>query len=186
MVHGDERIRARYRVHPSELVLDVGAYEGAFTAEMLAAGAEVVAIEPIPTYASALKARYASRSDVTVLAVALGKADGMIDISLDGDGSSAWGNSNETVAVPLCDAATVVGDRQVALMKINAEGAEFEILERLIESRKIDQVRCLQVQFHRFVPEAAEQRRFIRRELRRTHKCSWNVPWVWEQWVRRS
>lgn len=186
LLRADDRVRARYRVTPGELVVDVGAYEGEFAADMRAAcDAEVLAVEPIPELARALQDRFADDPRVTVLPFALGGADGYIRISLAADGSSAWGDSSDAVEVPLRDVSSVIASRDLSLFKINAEGAEFDVLDRLLETGQIRQIRCLQIQFHRFVPCADSRRRSIRRRLKATHRCSWSVPWVWEQWVRK-
>lgn len=187
LLRGDDRLRARYPVRAGELVLDVGAYEGDFSADMRQRwNATVWAIEPIPAFADVIEHRFAEDESVQVLRVALGGDEGTLEITLADDGSSAWINDATTVEVHQRDVAEVVEDNSIALLKINAEGAEFDVLDRVIATGQISQVRCLQVQFHRFVPDAVSRRRTIRRHLRRTHRCSWSVPWVWEQWVRRA
>ena len=184
-LRADDRVRARYRVNPGDLVVDVGAYEGEFAADMRDAwDAEVFAVEPIPDFASALKERFAGDSHVTVMPFALGGADGSIQISTAADASSSWVGSRDAIEVPLRDVASVLAARDVSLFKINAEGAEFDVLDRLLETGQIRQIRCLQIQFHRFVPDADRRRKSIRLRLAETHRCSWSVPWVWEQWVR--
>ncbi len=54
------------RVHPGDLVLDLGAGAGALTAALVRRGAEVVAVERDPRLASRLRRRF-ERADVTVL-----------------------------------------------------------------------------------------------------------------------
>lgn len=185
VLNGDDRAEKSLRLEPSPLVLDVGAYDGEFTALMRRDwDARVIAFEPIPSFASALSAQFSGDEFVSVVPEALGGANGRIQISLSDDGSSAWVTGIETVDVPLRDVSEVIGDESVALLKINAEGAEFDVLDRLLQTGQIRQVGTIQVQFHRFVPRAAARRRAIRRKLKATHRCAWNVPWVWERWVR--
>lgn len=186
-LNGDERAHRSLRLQPNPLVVDVGAYEGDFTALMRRDwNARVIAFEPIPLFVSALTTRFSGDSCVSVVPVALGGVNGSIQLALSDDGSSAWGTGTETVEVPLRDVFEVVADESVALLKINAEGAEFDVLDRLLQTGQVRQVDTIQVQFHRFVPDAVARRRAIRRELRATHRCAWNVPWVWEQWVRTA
>lgn len=168
------------------LVIDVGGYRGDFVSRMRDDwDARVITVEPIPEFAASLKKRFADDASVTVLPVALGATSGSVVLSFADDGSSAWFSGPVSVQVPLVDVCDVVQDNEVGLLKINAEGAEFDIIERLLETGSIRQIRSVRVQFHRFVPLAVMRRRRIRRQLRATHRCSWNVPWVWEQWVRR-
>ena len=147
LLRGDDRLRARYPVRAGELVLDVGAYEGDFSADMRQRwNATVWAIEPIPAFADVIEHRFAEDESVQVLRVALGGDEGTLEITLADDGSSAWINDAATVEVHQRDVADVVEDNPIALLKINAEGAEFDVLDRMIATGQISQVRCLQVQ----------------------------------------
>lgn len=79
---------------------------------------------------------------------------------------------------PQIDVAEVLGDREVGLLKINAEGSGCDILERLLETGQIRKVGAIQVPFHRFLPGAQDRRRSIRHRLKESHRCAWNVAWV--------
>ncbi len=76
-----------------------------------------------------------------------------------------------------------LGAIQVALLKINIEGGEYDLLERLLETGLVGQFQHLQVQFHRFVPDAEKRRDFIRTGLAHSHEERWCYPWVWESWT---
>ncbi len=185
-LHGDSRIHRRLQVPQGGLVIDVGAYEGEFSALARSEfGAEVIAIEPIPEFVSVLERRFASDESVSVLPGALGAASGRVTLQVAADGSSAWIEGVSSVEVPSLDVAEVVGERRIDLLKMNAEGAEFDVLERLLDTNQVRQVGTILVQFHKFVPQARGRRKAIRHGLRRTHRCSVNVPWVWELWRRR-
>ena len=62
------RIVADAAVRPGDLVLDIGAGQGALTAHLVAAGARVLAVEPHPRRAEMLRERFAGDA-VTVLPV---------------------------------------------------------------------------------------------------------------------
>lgn len=184
---GDERMRRSVQIRPGKLVLDVGAFRGEFTAFARQQwDAVVIAIEPIPSFADEIAARFTAQQEVTVVRGALGSRNGTTEIVLAGDGSSAWATRGNVFLVPLLDAHELIDRQEVALMKMNAEGAEFDVLERLLDTGAIAQVQTLQVQFHKFPPDARTRRRRIRKRMRKTHRCSWSVPWVWEQWTLRS
>lgn len=185
-MNGDERARRGLQLRADPIVVDVGAYKGDF-AEVLRKdwNAHVVAIEPIPEFASALFDRFREDENVTVIPVALGKYNGRLSITLSEDGSSAWGSGGQVIDVPSVDASEVIGNMDVALLKINAEGAEYDVLERLVETKQMFQIDSILIQFHRFVPDSRRRRRAIRRLLRESHRCAWSVPWVWEKWVAK-
>lgn len=186
LLRGDDRSLSRLRVPDEALVVDVGAYEGEFTAYARETwNAKVLAVEPVPEFARALRRRFANDAQVTVVEAALGASSGKVSMSVEADGSSAWGSGDQLVTVASVDVAQLLGSDGVALLKINAEGAEYEVLDRLMATQGIRRVATIQVQFHKFVPGARQHRRRIRAQLRQTHRCTWTVPWVWEQWQRR-
>jgi len=70
----------------------------------------------------------------------------------------------------------------IHLLKINIEGGEYDVLPRLIESNMIGRVANLQIQFHDFIPNAINMRNNISKELYKTHRRTWNMDFIWENW----
>jgi hypothetical protein len=75
---------------------------------------------------------------------------------------------------------------RVDLMKINIEGAEFPLLERMAETDLLPRVDCFLIQFHEWHPGAYHRRRKIRRELSKTHRLVWDYHFIWEKWQRKT
>jgi hypothetical protein len=71
-------------------------------------------------------------------------------------------------------------------MKINIEGGEFELLERLIETGLIATIENLQVQFHNFEVGAPKRMAELQAALGRTHTPTYQYEFVWENWARRT
>jgi hypothetical protein len=89
----------------------------------------------------------------------------------------------------LIDAARYLDEsptKEFDLVKLNIEGGEYALLERLIATEHIKRIRDLQVQFHLNVPNARRRYRSIARALRKTHRLAWRYPFVWESWTRRD
>ena len=74
------------------------------------------------------------------------------------------------------------GIAHIDLMKINIEGAEYEVLQHLIDSGLIGRITNVQVQFHDCVPFARARRASIRRQLEHTHELTYDFSFVWENW----
>ena len=74
---------------------------------------------------------------------------------------------------------------RVDLMKINIEGAEFPLLERMADAGLLEQVDTFLIQFHEWHPGAYHRRRKIRRALATTHTLEWDYHFIWEKWVRK-
>jgi hypothetical protein len=92
-------------------------------------------------------------------------------------------NAEQIRLIAVDDELAVLGP--VALMKLNIEGLEFELLDALLGGGGIANVDNLLIQFHDFVPDAAARRTSIQQQLMRTHEQLWDFPFVWEAWQRR-
>ena len=172
------------------VVLDVGAYHGEWS-EVIATryGATILAFEPDPTSFPHLAARLADRRTVTALEYGLGAADATADLALAGLGSSVFGTHAPlgTTRVRIRDVVSVLADlglERVDLLKVNIEGGEYDLLDRLLAAGWLPRIRQVMVQFHEWHPKAYRRRRGIRRALRRTHREVWCYPWIWELWRR--
>jgi len=148
----------RHVLPESPTVVDVGGHCGAFAlyARCLWQAGAVHSFEPYPTHVDLLRRNTAPFPSVIVHAFGLAATDGMVELFLD-PGSGA-GNStvpglipapSGCVTVPVRDAAAVwdelgLGDADV--LKVDAEGAESVILERL--GTRLARVRVVLVEYH--------------------------------------
>ena len=189
-VDGDKTCRLNYDLDDSSIVLDVGGYEGQWCSEIFSRYlCQVHVFEPVPEFSASIAARFARNDRVTVHEFGLAGRTRSAVIGIDRDSSSivrAGNLSTEIRLVRAVDFLSGAGFSQVDLMKINIEGAEYELLEDLIGDGWIKQILDLQVQFHQFVPNAADRMHRIQRELARTHSLTFQYPFVWENWRRKD
>jgi FkbM family methyltransferase len=179
---------------PGSVVLDVGAYDGAWATAVLAHGpVRVIAFEPDPSGLAKLRARLGDRDEVTVCPYGLGGRDQRATMALEGPGSTIFADHAPatfgTVEVEVRDADGALrelGVEHVGLLKLNIEGAEYDVLDRLIDTGWLARCDHVLVQFHEWHPGAHRRRRAIRARLRETHDEVWTHPWVWERWQRRG
>ena len=175
------------------------AFEGQWTRRLLEradahglSDLRVHAFEPERAAADQLRETTAHDDRVEVHPFGLAAADRVELMTLAGPGSSVFHNpaagSMGTAEVPLRDVDAVLSaldvDR-IDLAKINIEGGEFEVIDRLHETGWLSRTGTLIVQFHEFAPGAHRARRRNRRHLARTHVCTWCYPWVFERWDPR-
>ena len=114
------------------------------------------------------------------------------EFTLKGLGSSMYDERDSSADAPRTTVEIAAIDRvwgelkleNVGLMKINIEGAEFPLLEKMIECDLLKCVDCFLIQFHEWHPGAYKKRRRIRDELAKTHRLEWDYYFVWEKWVR--
>jgi FkbM family methyltransferase len=189
---GDFTLRMDYALNANAVVWDVGGYEGQWASDITARFACSIQIfEPMPDATIALRRRFAANPLIHVHAYALGGRNGRLPLSLAGDGSSlARGReTSRVIEVAVRDVVAVwteLATRRVDLLKLNIEGGEYELLERIIEAGLISSVMDIQIQFHDFVPDARERRARLSAALSITHERTWCYEFVWENWRRRA
>ena len=71
-------------------------------------------------------------------------------------------------------------------MKINVEGDEFKIIDKILNDGIIDVFDNLQVQFHEFYPNSRELRLELHNKLSQTHHLTYNYEFVWENWEKNN
>lgn len=184
-------VRFRYHLPSDANILDAGGGAGDFSAHYVALrDANVTVIEPIGNLARQLKKRFAGEERVRIYEAGLSDKDETVDFDLDADASGAFGSSDkQKVKIILWDAERFLGESDADewhLAKLDIEGLEYRLLNRLIDTGRIKSIQHLQVKFHLHVPDARRQYRDLAKRLERTHRLQWRYPFVWESWVRRE
>ena len=175
-----------------DLVMDVGGYSGDWTAAIIARyGCHSEIFEPIPEFALKCQERFALNARVNVHKEALGGTNRKTQFSIDQLASSEFDDRPENlVTANVVDVHGVVETlraqfKDIACIKLNVEGGEYEILERLINSGTIAQIRSIIVQYHP-QPEGWQERlASIEAQLCLTHERAWGFPMIWEKWIRK-
>jgi FkbM family methyltransferase len=153
---------------PGDLAVDCGANMGVVTERLAATGADVIAFEPDPFAFKTLEQKFGNLTNVTLINAAVGVGAGTVRLMradnfgdnpegasvkstiLDGGRRIDAGNS---VEVPLIDFPSWVADQvkargEIAFVKMDIEGAELDILERMDSEHLFQNVRCLVAETH--------------------------------------
>jgi FkbM family methyltransferase len=186
---GADTRRHDYPLDAESVVLDVGGFEGGWAEQAIDRfGCTVHVFEPVPEFAAGIEARLRGRP-AFVHRYGLAATTMETEFSIEGDGSSALRHRGKRQAVQLRSVGEVfeeLGLARVDLMKINIEGAEYDLLDHMLDRDLIRRVRNLLVQFHEFVPGARRRMREIQARLTATHEPQWEYVFVWESWRRRA
>ena len=140
----------RHFVKPDELVFDIGAHVGDRVAAFRRLGARVVAVEPQPALRRTLRLLHGRDRAVVIEPVALGRAEGSIELKLNLDnptvstasadfihaaaGAPGWEGQEWTtnVTVPMTTLDALIARYGTpAFIKIDVEGFEAEVLAGL-------------------------------------------------------
>lgn len=185
-----EALRFRYNLADDDIVFDLGGYRGDWTASLPNRNCTVHLFEPVEDFVRECEERFADRPNIHCHAFGLDAETHDSTISLSDDASSQYENEGNTQVAHFVGIEEFMdgeGIRDVMLMKLNIEGGEYDILERLIKSGRIAQFENIQVQFHDIPAIRAEQRmKAIWNELQKTHALEWAYrPYIHESWKRK-
>lgn len=201
MIPFTDAARYEYDLAPSSVVIDCGGYEGNF-AKIIAEkyGCTVHVLEPVKRFRDSM--HRGPRIGVHPYGVAAVTREATFHVAGDSSGEWTHGLPN-TETVKLLAISDVLGGlapNGCDLLKLNIEGAEFEVLESLLSHGLIigkepnargvcpsmNHIRDLQVQFHHgLVPDSEARYEAIAAGLSLTHELTWRHPWVWENWRRK-
>jgi FkbM family methyltransferase len=174
------------------VVLDVGAYVGNWSEKVSDRyGCTIHAYEPASAAVRRASKRLSDRDKVHLHQYGLGASDQRARLAMAGPGSSVHTETSPMGSyedITIRDVSAVLAElglEEIDLLKVNIEGGEFDLFDRLVETGWMPKVRQTMIQFHEFHPNAYWRRFVVRRALRRTHTEVWDYPWVWEFWARR-
>ncbi|MEM8498528.1 MAG: FkbM family methyltransferase [Pseudomonadota bacterium] len=180
-------------IDKDSIVLDIGAYIGDWARVIFDRyQCKIHAFEPNPETLPRLLARANGEWECHDYGVS--GATEELQMSMNGMGSSVFdlGSSDKNPEYKSVQLRAIdevwsdLGYGDVDLMKINIEGGEFPLLEKMITTDLLPKVRIFMIQFHEWHPGAYVRRWKIRRELRKTHVQRWGYHFIWEYWERKD
>ena len=187
---GDRHLRLDYDLGPESQVLDIGGYQGQWSSDLFARYlCRIIIFEPVASFAESIRQRFARNQGIRVRQFGLGGASRNDTIVVSADASSVYGDASRQEVVEIVDVAQWIQDEDIEsiqLIKVNIEGAEYDLLERLIDTGLTRIIDNVQVQFHDIGGDSAERMAAIQERLRETHEPTYQYRYVWESWTSRS
>jgi FkbM family methyltransferase len=181
---GDTTLRLNYPLTEQSIVFDVGGYRGDWADKIIKLYNPFIYIfEPVPEYYSLLVNRFYNNPKVKIYQFGLSNENKTENIGVLDDASSIYKQSDTNLLIDLRDVKYFLKEEKVEfinLIKINIEGGEYPLLNRMIEAEVIPKVQDIQVQFHNFYPDAEFRRENIRHSLSKTHFLTYEYPFIWE------
>jgi FkbM family methyltransferase len=187
---GDQALRFNYDLDENSVVLDLGGYDGQWAGELFwRYGCRIFVFEPVAAFAEKIRAKFEKNNRIEVLQYGLGASTRKETLHIDANASSIYGKSGDVEEIKIVDVRDWLGERKlerIHLAKLNIEGGEYELLERLIETRLIGVIDDIQVQFHDIAADSRLRMQGIRNQLRTTHEPTYQYEFVWENWTRKG
>jgi len=181
-----EDMRYDYPLNENSIVFDIGFYKGEFTKKIFNEFAcQIIAFEPIEKYFLQGLKNIPRSKKIKVFNYAVGIEDKIEGITVQDDSSSLLVKSLNTQLIEIRSFSSILKElniNSIDLIKCNIEGAEYSLLEYMLDLGITNICKNIQVQFHTFVENAEERRNKIRERLKETHKLTYDFGWIWESW----
>ncbi len=191
-IHANSLLLHEVDIDSNSIVLDAGAFTGEWAQEIMDRyNPTIHAFEPDPRNYKQLEKRTQVNSRLIPYKFGLGDKNETVRMTLEHLGSSMFSDTTGKKGVPwaeveirdIADTWQALALDRVQFMKINIEGAEFPLLERMIATNLLAKVDCFMIQFHEWHPGAYHRRRKIRKALSKSHTLVWDYHFIWEKWV---
>jgi len=190
---GDKTLRLNYDLNNDDIVFDIGGYEGQWASDIFSKYCCSIHIfEPVPEFALNIKKRFSQNHKIFVWDFGLADNSYKTSIETNQDATSVFKSynplkKNKFIEIKLISALEFMQKNKidkVQLMKINIEGGEYDLLDHLIEFEFVKYILNIQIQFHDFVDDAEQRMIKIQKHLSKTHRLTYQYPFVWENWER--
>ncbi len=190
----DKTLRFVYPLNEYSTVFDVGGFEGNWAAEISARyGSTIHIFEPVIDYFEKIDTRFKGNKKIIAHPFGLGKNTEEIPFFSGGDWSSTFertdivNKDNGRTFVQIKDIVEFIEQNNITsidLIKINIEGGEFDLLERLIQKQYVGLIQNILVQFHNIDSNAKNRMNSIQEELSKTHVLTYQFEFIWENWKK--
>lgn len=183
-------MRYDYPLNRDSFVCDVGGFKGQWASDIFSRyGCSIAIFEPVYAFYDGIRRRYRDNQRITVFHHGLGAMTREESIAVKLDSSSVYGHSSSHECIKIVDIYEwwkCMNVSQLDLIKINIEGGEYELLERMIETGLARSTHDIQVQFHEINKDSLARMRKIQARLAQTHCLTYQYEFVWENWRRKE
>jgi len=180
---GEYTHRINYNLDKNSIVFDLGGYTGEWSKMMSNIyHCNIFIFEPLKKYYNSIVSTMYFYEKIKVYNYGLAAKTEKRLIYLNNDSTSLHIKTNQTESIQLINFKTFIIDNNIPhihLLKINIEGAEYDLLNYIIKCNLHTKIQNIQVQFHDFMRGANKRRKIIRDKLLETHKLTYDYDFVW-------
>ena len=146
--NGDKTKRLEYDLNSHSVVFDIGGFKGDWTQQIFSRyNCEIYIFEPISKFYNDIKRRFVGKNKIKIFNFGLDKIDKGIDIFNSNDSSSVFNKTGSAEKIQLKDIKNFCIDNKIKtidLMKINIEGCEYDLLDRIVYEFKELKIKNIQ------------------------------------------
>lgn len=184
---GDNTLRIDYNLNNTSLVIDLGGYYGEFSQKIYDKyKCNILCFEPCSNFYQKIKKRFDGIDNIKIYNVGVGCSAETKILYCNEDATSFYSKVSEySEMATIIPFSNLVSDIQnIDLLKINIEGAEYDLLEHIIQHNLQKKIDNIQVQFHKYIHISEIRRKNIQESLKKTHTLIYNYDFIWENWRR--
>ena len=181
----DEALRYDYQLTKDSVVFDVGGFEGTWAYNIYEKyQSHIYVFEPVIAFYRDIKTKCQAQKYVEIYNWGLGSKDERVSLSVEGMSTSILSKSEDHLEfADFKDVAPILSAfKKIDLIKLNIEGAEYDLLDYIIEKGLQSKLINIQVQFHMNIPDYENRRQKIREELAKTHHLTYDFAYTHENW----
>ncbi len=176
------------KINDKSIVIDVGAFKGEFAEKILLKfGSNLILLEPLINEYNILEKKFFLNEKIKLINKALSDHNKKAYLLNNANNSLITNkNSNKTLEVDCLDVKDLFdGELNIDLIKLNVEGSEYEIIEKLIDLNYLTKCKNYLIQFHHkdnkefYVRKKNIEKNFIDNNFLKVV----NYEYVWELWV---
>ncbi|XP_021362665.1 uncharacterized protein LOC110456320 isoform X2 [Mizuhopecten yessoensis] len=173
-------------------VVELGGYMGDDIENLLSrfTPRRYIVVEPVYVFYKKLVERFKHVPNVLIYHFGIGDKNDRTTVSMRRDGTSSFNTKEGGVDIRLVSAQSFflgigVGFFDVDLLTMNCEGCEFAVLDFLLSTNLINNIRNIQFQPHKIeqVKDSVYKYCEYHERLKRTHDVVFRHPFWWESWT---
>ncbi|MDO8424095.1 MAG: FkbM family methyltransferase [bacterium] len=182
-------------LYPGEIAIDCGANVGKVTERMAKPGVTVYAFEPDPNAFGELKVHFKGKDSVHLINKAVSDHSGVAKIYFNDrydENPKKWSTASTLLAdkphadkdnfatVEVVDLADFIKglDKPIGLLKMDIEGEEVRVLNKLIDAEITSKIRNIVVETHERFPALTEPTRELKERIRRLKLKNIDLDWA--------
>lgn len=181
----------RFNLPKNPIIFDIGGYKGDWTQLVLEKydSPIIYVFEPVKSFYDEIVERFNGNNNVKIYNFGLSDTDREIEISVEADSSSVFKVGENTEIIKLRGIREFLFEEEVFhvdLAKINIEGEEYRLMERLVSIPELNVIENYLIQFHKLVDDFEERHEFITRELSNYYDKLFDYEYIFEGWSEKK
>ena len=178
-----------YPLTEQSIVVDLGAFKGVWAKQIIQKyNPYVYLLEPVDTFYNSLVNKFESNPKVHIINSGIAVEDCNDILYLNDDSTSKFTNQHENkIQANFISIESLLNiiNKNVDLVQINIEGAEYDLLDYMIDTNLIENFTNIQIQFHTFIDDAEKRRKQIQKKLSKKFTKLFDYPFVFEGWSKK-